>query len=158
MDEIALAAGVGKGTLFRRFGDRTSLLRELYRRRLAPLREAILSGPPPLGPSAPARRRIPALLVAIAKFKLDNAALMTSLESAPGNAAPLQSSPWYEDVHSLLRDLLANEGTRYPSWDAHILLGAVRADLVHHVATTEGMNEQDIAERLEALAGKILGA
>jgi AcrR family transcriptional regulator len=50
MDDIARAAGVGKGTLFRRFGDRANLIRQVYAVRLAPLREQIESGPPPLGP------------------------------------------------------------------------------------------------------------
>src|SRR6185437_10429680 len=47
MDDVAAAAGVGKGTLFRRFGDRTGLLRGVFDARIADLMTAIIVGPPP---------------------------------------------------------------------------------------------------------------
>jgi AcrR family transcriptional regulator len=50
MDAIATAAGVGKGTLFRRFGDRAGLAAALLHERESDLQEAILRGPAPLGP------------------------------------------------------------------------------------------------------------
>ncbi len=60
MDDVAAAAGVGKGTVFRRFGDRAGLLRAVFDERIATLTEAIETGPPPLGPrhsTARAHRR-----------------------------------------------------------------------------------------------------
>lgn len=60
MHEIAQAAGVGKGTLFRRFGNRTGLLLALMGDAEAEFHEAYTSGPPPLGPGAPARERLTA--------------------------------------------------------------------------------------------------
>ncbi|MEU0103699.1 TetR family transcriptional regulator, partial [Streptomyces sp. NPDC006267] len=69
---VAAAAGVGKGTLFRAFGDRPGLLRALYEARLEPVREAVEAGPPPLGPTTPPRQRVPALLDTLLCFKLDN--------------------------------------------------------------------------------------
>jgi AcrR family transcriptional regulator len=53
MHEVAEAAGVGKGTLFRRFGDRDGLLPALHGEAEAEFHEAFTSGPPPLGPGAP---------------------------------------------------------------------------------------------------------
>ncbi|MEV7078981.1 TetR/AcrR family transcriptional regulator [Streptomyces sp. NPDC093516] len=53
MADIAAAAGVGKGTLFRGFGDRTGLIRALHESRLEPLRQAVAGGPRPLGPATP---------------------------------------------------------------------------------------------------------
>lgn len=47
MAGIAAAAGVGKGTLFRGFGDRAGLLRALYEARLEPVRQAAETGPRP---------------------------------------------------------------------------------------------------------------
>ncbi|MGP3777185.1 TetR family transcriptional regulator, partial (plasmid) [Streptomyces sp. SDT5-1] len=70
MADVAAAAGVGKGTLFRAFGDRAGLLRALYEARLEPLRQAVETGPPPLGPTTPPRDRVPALLDALLRFKL----------------------------------------------------------------------------------------
>src|ERR671923_2506063 len=54
MEEVARAAGVGKGTVFHRFGDRAGLALALLDDRERELQEAILHGPPPVGPGAPA--------------------------------------------------------------------------------------------------------
>ena len=59
MDAIAAAAGVGKGTLFRRFGDKAGLAVALLDEQERALQEAVLFGPAPLGPNgsaAPAER------------------------------------------------------------------------------------------------------
>ena len=49
MDDIAAAAGVGKGTLFRRFGSRAGLMMVLLDEDERANQEAFLFGPPPLG-------------------------------------------------------------------------------------------------------------
>ena len=53
MDDIAAAAGVGKGTLFRRFGSRAALMMVLLDEDERANQQAFLFGPPPLGPDAP---------------------------------------------------------------------------------------------------------
>lgn len=58
MDAIAQAAGVGKGTLYRRFGDRAGLALALLEEREREFQSAILRGPPPLGPGAPPLERL----------------------------------------------------------------------------------------------------
>ena len=58
MEAIAEAAGVGKGTLFRRFGDRVGLMQSLLDARERELQEAAIRGEPPLGPGAPPLERI----------------------------------------------------------------------------------------------------
>jgi len=60
MHEVAEAAGVGKATLFRRFGDRDGLLLALLGAAEAEFEEAYTSGPPPLGPGASAQDRLAA--------------------------------------------------------------------------------------------------
>ncbi|WP_329537467.1 TetR/AcrR family transcriptional regulator (plasmid) [Streptomyces sp. NBC_01450] len=60
MQEVAEAAGVGKGTLFRRFGDRDGLLLALLSEAEAEFQETYTEGPPPLGPGAPPRDRLEA--------------------------------------------------------------------------------------------------
>jgi AcrR family transcriptional regulator len=149
MDDIALAAGVGKGTLFRRFGDRTGLIRQVNAVRLAPLREQIESGPPPLGPSTPPRERIVAIIDAIALAKLENAHLMLALEEAGGPASGFHSSPDYVTVHALLRDLITSEtDSKQAGWIAHVLLATVRADLLRHLVTAEGRSHAEIRSLL----------
>ena len=52
MDAVARAAGVGKGTVFRRFGSRQGLMGALLNRSETAWQADVLSGPPPLGPGA----------------------------------------------------------------------------------------------------------
>ena len=60
MDDIADAAGVGKGTVFRRFGSRSSLAQAVLSERERAFQEHIVRGTPPLGPGAPPRERLSA--------------------------------------------------------------------------------------------------
>ena len=58
MDDVARAACVGKGTLYRRFGDRASLAFALLDENERALQEACIRGEAPLGPGAPAAARL----------------------------------------------------------------------------------------------------
>jgi AcrR family transcriptional regulator len=58
MDAIACEAGVGKGTLFRRFGDRAGLVMALLDERTKEFQDALIRGEPPLGPGAPPQERL----------------------------------------------------------------------------------------------------
>ena len=60
MDAVAERAGVGKGTVFRRFGSRSGLMAALLDVTEADWQARVISGPPPLGPGAPARERLSA--------------------------------------------------------------------------------------------------
>ncbi|MFJ2606400.1 TetR/AcrR family transcriptional regulator [Streptomyces sp. NPDC091279] len=65
MEAVAAAANVGKGTVFRRFGDRTGLLMALLDHSARNLQADFLGGPPPLGPGAPPLDRLRAFGVAV---------------------------------------------------------------------------------------------
>lgn len=157
MAEVAVAAGVGKGTLFRAFGDRAGLIRALYQARLDPVWDAVESGPAPLGPGTPPRTRLPALLDAVLCFKLDNRRLALALESA-GSASPYEAEH-YERWHTLLRDLLDQVPGRAGNSDfaAHALLAATRADLVEHLAGREQVPRATLRAHLAALTAAVLG-
>ena len=58
MDDVARAAAVGTGTLYRRFGDRAGLALALLDERTRIFQDQLISGPPPLGPGAPAADRL----------------------------------------------------------------------------------------------------
>ena len=53
MDAVAAEAGVGKGTIYRRFGDRSGLALALLGEDERKLQNAVLRGRTPLGPGAP---------------------------------------------------------------------------------------------------------
>ena len=61
MDAVASRAGVGKGTLFRRFESREGLMAAVLNRSETAFQAAIISGPPPLGPGAEPMDRLLAL-------------------------------------------------------------------------------------------------
>ena len=58
MDALAERAGVGKGTVFRRFGSRAGIFHALLDDSEGRFQEQVLSGPPPLGPGADPRQRL----------------------------------------------------------------------------------------------------
>ena len=68
MDDVAARAEVGKGTLYRRFGDRSGLAAALLDERESALQARILTGPPPLGPGAPPADRLAAFVQAYLEF------------------------------------------------------------------------------------------
>ncbi|MGW2620738.1 TetR/AcrR family transcriptional regulator [Streptomyces sp. NPDC001500] len=156
MADVAAAAGVGKATLFRAFGDRAGLLRALYEARLEPLREAVEAGPPPLGPATPPRERVPALLDAFLCFKLDNRRLALALEESGGSSSPYQAMH-YEGWHGLLQDMLDRiPGLTDSDFTAHTLLAAVRADLIEHLATQESLPRARMRSQLANFTAKVL--
>jgi AcrR family transcriptional regulator len=160
MDDIARVAGVGKGTLFRRFGDRTNLIGQVYAVRIASLRSQIETGPAPLGPSTAPAERVEAIIDGIARVKLANLNLMTVLESSSSRATEsLFNSPNYKNVHYLLTDLITQyKSTARASWTAHALLGAVRADLLRHLIQVEKMTSRQVRSRVATFVASTLAS
>ncbi|MDH6229078.1 MULTISPECIES: TetR family transcriptional regulator [Streptomyces] len=157
MADVAAAAGVGKGTLFRAFGDRAGLLRALYEARLEPIRQAVETGPPPLGPATPPHDRVPALLDAVLCFKLDNRRLALALEE-DGSSSPYRAEH-YERWHSLLRAVLEQiPGLTDSDFTAHALLAATRADLVEHLAGEERMTREGMRAQLANFVTRVLAS
>jgi AcrR family transcriptional regulator len=58
MDYLAHEAGVGKGTVFRRFDSREGLMAALLNRSEAEWQRLVMQGPPALGPGAPPLERL----------------------------------------------------------------------------------------------------
>ncbi|MFC0553320.1 TetR/AcrR family transcriptional regulator [Planotetraspora thailandica] len=58
MDALAERSGLGKGTVFRRFGTRAGIFQALMDDAERAFQEQVLSGPPPLGPGAPPMERL----------------------------------------------------------------------------------------------------
>src|SRR5260370_26212707 len=67
MDGLAERAGLGKGTVFRRFGTRAGIFQALLDDDERDFQEQVLSGPPPLGPGAPPLDR----LIAYGRARID---------------------------------------------------------------------------------------
>jgi AcrR family transcriptional regulator len=157
MDDIAAAAGVGKGTLFRAFGSRDNLLDALFAERMATLLASVRSGGPPLGPETPPRERVLGILDALLLFKLENRQLMRAREVATSGLLQADHYLW---SHGTLRDLIEQAAAGAPSVDpgyaAHVLLGALRPDLIDELLAS-GDSPETIRHSLAALARRILG-
>jgi AcrR family transcriptional regulator len=67
MDGLAERAGLGKGTVFRRFGTRAGIFQALLDDDEREFQEQVLSGSPPLGPGAPPLDR----LIAYGRARID---------------------------------------------------------------------------------------
>src|SRR6201982_466719 len=72
MDALAERAGLGKGTVFRRFGTRAGIFQALLDDDERGFQEQVLSGPPPLGPGAPPLDRLIAYGRARTGFLIDH--------------------------------------------------------------------------------------
>jgi len=82
MDAVAHAAGVGKGTVFRRFESREGLMAALLNHSETEWQAAVMSGPPPLGPGADAWDR----LLALGRSRLEITLLHADLIRHAGRA------------------------------------------------------------------------
>jgi AcrR family transcriptional regulator len=158
MEEVARAAGVGKGTVFHRFGDRAGLALALLDDRERELQEAILRGPPPVGPGAPAYERLGAFLDAILDFTVEHAELLIAVDSGRVGGRYLTGAyaSWHQHTALLLSEL------RPPSdagMLAHMVLAPLAADLVRHLTEEVGVDTERVRAALHELAGTLsLGA
>jgi AcrR family transcriptional regulator len=94
MDGLAERAGLGKGTVFRRFGTRAGIFQALLDDDERGFQQQVLSGPPPLGPGAPPLERLIAYGRAragfmIARREIARAALDGSQPVPVGPRAPM---------------------------------------------------------------------
>jgi AcrR family transcriptional regulator len=137
MDEIAEAAGVGKGTLFRRFGSRAALALALLSERESCFQESFIRGEPPLGPGACPTDRLIAFGEARLDLLDDHAEVLAAAEVGPERF----SSPPYA-VHRLHLTLLLREAD--PDCDAEylaeILLASLGSDVFVHLRDGRGLS------------------
>lgn len=102
MDAVAAAAGVGKGTVFRRFRSKEGLMAAVLDHSETEWQAQVMSGPPPLGPGAPPWDR----LVAFGRSRLETTLLHADLIRAAGHAGS-RSFAAYSFVAMHVRYLLS---------------------------------------------------
>ncbi|QUQ63709.1 Nucleoid occlusion factor SlmA [Kutzneria sp. CA-103260] len=103
MDGLAARAELGKGTVFRRFGTRAGIFLGLLNEEETQFQQRILSGPPPLGPGAPAAQRLVAFGRARLEFLVQHSALCRAAID-PGQPVPMGHSPSRFHVQTMLRE------------------------------------------------------
>lgn len=146
IEQVAAAAGVGKATVFHRFGNRMGLMVALMRERARGLNEAVENDPPPLGPGAPPRERLRAFLSAVVDLVGRNKGLLGALgqEVPPTSEPDCDEHPIYPFWHSHVSTLIAAER---PDLDASLLAHLLLAGL--HAEPTLRLLERGEITRLE---------
>ncbi|WP_171064296.1 TetR/AcrR family transcriptional regulator [Actinomadura soli] len=140
MDAVAAAAGVGKGTLFRRFGDKAGLAVALLDERERDLQDAILSGPAPLGPggggaAVQPSERLHAFADAYLDYVLDHLSLVRMSETAsPGARYRIGAYGFWHRHLTILLDRSVADGEA----QAHALLAVLGAEHLTAMVETVG--------------------
>ena len=107
MDAVAAKAGVGKGTVFRRFESREGLMAALLNFSETEWQASVISGPPPLGPGADPMDR----LLAFGRSRLETTLKHADLIRAAGRAGSRSYAAWsFAAMH--VRHLLGELGVR----------------------------------------------
>lgn len=150
MDDVAAAAGVGKGTLYRRFGDKGGLAVALLDDRERALQRQILTGEPPVGPGAPPAARLTSFIEAYLQLVATQLDLVLMSEtSSPG--ARLRTGAhafWRAHCRYLLRAAAAPD----PELRTDLLLAALTAEQVQHWLHDEHRALEDLTPRLASAA------
>ncbi|WP_242497373.1 TetR/AcrR family transcriptional regulator [Nocardioides oleivorans] len=154
METVAAEAGVGKGTLFRRFESREGLMAAVLNESETAWQARVLSGPPPLGPGAPAYDRLLAFGHSRLATNLTHARLIAAAGRPGARSAAAVS---FANMH--VRYLLSELGV---SGDLLMLATAVLAPLELVVLEQQVTREHLPIERIEAgwddLVRRIVGA
>jgi AcrR family transcriptional regulator len=143
MDDVAAAAGVGKGTLYRRMGDRAGLALALLDEEERELQEAILRGPAPLGPGAPPSERLAAFLTALLELTERHLDLVVASETGTPGARYRSGvyEAWRAHLVVLLRDA---RGGVDPGALPDVLLAPLAGDLHRHLRRERGLTPEQV--------------
>lgn len=154
MDDVAAAAGVGKGTLFRRFGSRAGLMMVLLDEDERAAQQAFVFGPPPLGPGAPPLERLVAFGRQRIGFVHTHHALLSAANRDPQSRFNAPSMVQRTHVRVLLRDAHTT-GDLEVQTDA--LLSLLDADYIEHQLREGGHTLATLGDAWESLARKLCG-
>ena len=156
MDAIAAEAGVGKGTLFRRFGDRGSLAFALLESSERTFQDAFIRGRAPLGPGAPPLERLIAFGRALLEHTAANGELLLAAQTAgaPGRRFGVGAyGAYHAHVAILLRAADVDLDVEYT---ADALLSPLSAEIIlYHVRVRE-MTLDRLAAGWEAIVRRLL--
>jgi AcrR family transcriptional regulator len=160
MDMLADEAGVGKGTIFRRFGDRAGLAHALLDAHERAFQEAFIRGEPPLGPGAPPAERLRAFGHAMMDLLESHGELILAAES--GCEGARFKSPPFRVHRAHVTSLLAELDPRIDvEYHADSLLAVLGADQYRHLREERGMSVErvragwdSVVGAVEALAGR----
>ncbi|MFJ8861987.1 TetR/AcrR family transcriptional regulator [Streptomyces sp. NPDC102451] len=158
MDALAERSGLGKGTVFRRFGTRAGIFQALLDEIERGLQERVLSGPPPLGPGAPpvdrliayGRARVRLLIenTEIARFALDGRQPLPSSPQTPTSQMHIRMLLRQLRLDGADLDLLAIQLTAALDGPLLLYLSADALNRGPQIEESLGSAWQDLVERV----------
>ncbi|MGQ0680104.1 MAG: TetR/AcrR family transcriptional regulator [Actinomycetota bacterium] len=158
MDDLAERAGVGIGTVYRRFGDRNGLALALLDHSELEFQAAFLSGPPPLGPGAAPLERLRAFFEAFVDRLEVQADLHRMAECQTVKSGPYASGAYQARRAHILG--LLNEAGMGDSSDylADALLALLSASLYVHQRRDLGLSKQAVLDGIgRIMCGLLFG-
>lgn len=157
MDRLAEHAGVGKGTVFRRFGSRAGLMLTLLNDSEAAFQARFLFGPPPMGPGAAPLER----LIAFGTERIAYVVEFGDLVLAAGHASRGRFEVpavalWNQHVEMLLREA----GVQSP--EPWLMAGSLTATLdperLLHLIRDHGVTRDRLAVSWRDLVTRVVTA
>ncbi|MGH1562321.1 TetR/AcrR family transcriptional regulator [Mumia sp. DW29H23] len=152
MNDIAREAGVGRGTLYRRYPDRASIAVALLDEHERRLQEELLRGAPPLGPGAPPADRLAAFYDAMVQLLDDHAPLALGAEVGRSRFETGAYGFWRAHV----RMLAVDAGLEDPDAMTEPLLAPLAPEVFVRQRET-GLSVERISAALRVLAHAALG-
>ncbi|WP_063060795.1 TetR/AcrR family transcriptional regulator [Nocardia sienata] len=153
MDDIAKAAGVGRGTLYRRYPDVGAIAMALLDDHERELQAQLLGGSPPLGPGAPPAERLAAFYAAMVGLLDAHADLVLGAESGEARFATGAYGFWSAHV----RALLVTAGVARPDSLVDVLLAPVAVEVYRH-QRERGLSSTQITTALADLAHAVIAS
>jgi AcrR family transcriptional regulator len=155
MDRLAERAGVGKGTIFRRFGSRAGLMMTLLSDSEAEFQARFMFGPPPLGPGAPGVERLGAFGVERIAFVMEHGDLASAAE---GSAYSRHEVPAARLGQRHIEFLLREAGMEAdPLLMAMSLNATLDPDRLLHAVRVRGLPPERLAASWRELVTRAVG-
>jgi AcrR family transcriptional regulator len=158
MDDVAHEAGVGKGTLYRRFGDRAALLRALISEPEQAFQDALIRGEAPLGPGAPPEVRLHAFGEGLLTFLNERAIYLQAGELMGGSKR--YGHPVYAfyrtHVSLLLKQACGGDAAANHEYLVDALLGPLSAEPFLYQRDLRGMSVDEITAGWHGLCDAVL--
>ena len=154
MDGLAERAGVGKGTVFRRFGSRAGLMMTLLSDAEADFQARFMFGPPPLGPAAPGLERLIAFGTERIAFVMQFGELARAADKSVHDRFSVPAvGLWQRHIELLLRE----EGMDAdPSLMAMALNATLDPERLLHAVHVEGIEPGRLADSWRELVTRVV--
>ena len=155
MATLAHRAGVGKGTVFRRFGSRAGLMMTLLSDAEAGFQGRFIFGPPPLGPGAPALERLIAFGGERIAWVLEYGELARAADASAYNRFDIPAAVlWHRHLEMLLREA----GVTADPWLMATSLSAVlEPERILHAVRVHGVAPERLAASWRELVSRVAG-